>query len=139
MSDPVIDADLSGYDGLDVTSGLGCQVDDDGARFHVVDNVLLDEDGRLLTGDQGRGDHYVHVFALVMEKLHLCFKELCTHGLDLFFDVWSDVESPDDGAHVLGLTHGSQTGDATTDHKNFRRRDFAGSSDLSREKPSEVV
>ena len=48
----------------------------------------------------------------------------------LFFDVWSDVESPDDGAHVLGLTHGSKTGNAATDHKNFRRRDFAGSSDL---------
>ena len=64
MGDPVVDADLSGYDGLDVTSGLGCQVDDDRARFHVVDHVLLDEDGRLLTGDQGRGDHDVHVFAL---------------------------------------------------------------------------
>ena len=87
-----------------------------GSGLHVVNHILLDENGRLLAWDERGSNDNVDVLALVVEQLHLSFKELLrhlfcvatfgrtvlfnihfqklgTHRLDLFLDIRSDVKA----------------------------------------------
>ena len=66
----LVDGALPGGDRLDVTASLGGEIHHHAARLHVGHHVLLDEDGRLLDGDEGGDDDDVQLLALVMEQLH---------------------------------------------------------------------
>ena len=57
----IIKAYLSGSDGLNVAASLSRQVDNNAAGLHVVNHVLLDQDGGLSAGDQGGGDNNVNI------------------------------------------------------------------------------
>ncbi len=45
MDNIVVGVDLAGLDGFDVTTGLGCQINNNRSGFHAVDHVLLDQSG----------------------------------------------------------------------------------------------
>ena len=87
-----------------------------GSGLHVVNHILFDEGGRLLAWDERGSNDNVDVLALVVEQLHLSFKELLghlfcvatfgrtvlfnihfqklgTHRLDLFLYIRSDVKA----------------------------------------------
>ena len=57
----------------------------------------------------------------------------------LLFDRRSDVKRAHDGAHIFGLTNGSQSCHASTNHEDFSWGDLAGSGDLAGEKSTEMV
>ena len=52
---------LSGSYGLNIAAGLSRQVDNDAAGLHVINHVLLDQDGGLSAGDQGGSDDNITI------------------------------------------------------------------------------
>mmetsp|Transcript_52384 Transcript_52384/g.159205 ORF Transcript_52384/g.159205 Transcript_52384/m.159205 type:complete len:294 (-) Transcript_52384:103-984(-) len=122
-----------------VPAAQGSEVDDHGARFHVLDHVILDELRRRPTGDgRGRNDD-VALFAILVEgralRLHEFFRGLfgvaagagaillevhldprSAHGRHLVAHV-PHVPGADDRAQGLRRAHGGQAGDAAAqDH-----------------------
>ena len=123
------------------------QIDHDAAGLHDVQHVLIDQDGRLPTGDQRRGDDDVDVAGLLQHEaglgrlelvghllgvsagagavlLDVDLEESGAHGLHLLFTNGSNVEGADDGAHVLGGLDGGEAGDASAEDQNLGRRDL---------------
>merc|ERR1719376_1531416 len=137
VSNIVVHSHLPGCDCLNVAPSLCCEVNNDAARLHIVNHVLLDQDGGLPARNKGGGDHDVNILALVVEQLHLRLDELLghllgitslgaaillnfnlkkftSHRFDLLLHSRPHIKAPDNSAHAFCLTNSCKTGYSTT-------------------------
>lgn len=154
--------DLTGLGEGDVSAGLGSEVDDDGTLLHGLDHLFGDDEGGLLSGDEGSRNDDIDVLGLLLEELSLGLEvllgdflgesslfldssldidgdELGSHGLDLFLGGGSGISSANDGSETLGGLDGGETGDSGSDDEDLGGWGSSGGGDQSGEESAEVV